>query len=221
MRAVAFRFLLVGAVLLGALSGLASGAAAEEPPALGPSLFGNPAPTRIGQFPLESWRAVFAHARTELNTPGDMPAAWDNFVDSLAKLDFKTRLDRVNAVLNRVPYVTAMANWGNAWRWESPAEFLAHGGQCEDFAIAKYFALRSTGVPASELRIVVVEDMVDRVTHAVLVAGNEGRSFVLDNRVDRVANADAVERYRPLYGFNEASWWVYADTPAPSRPAAP
>jgi predicted transglutaminase-like cysteine proteinase len=223
MTRAGFRLLISAVALCAALFAAQTPAAAEgrDPSALGVALFENPVAARTGQFPLSSWRAVFARAHEELTTPGDMPKAWDKFVADLAKLDFKARLERVNTVLNRVPYVPATRNWGNPWRWESPAEFLAHGGQCEDYAIAKYFALRGAGVPASVLRIVVVEDMVDRVTHAVLIAGRDQAAYVLDNRVDPVASADKVERYRPLYGFNEASWWGYVDTAAPRRPAAP
>ena len=220
----AFRLTIAGCALWAALWGAATSAGASEPdasgPALGVALFDNPVAARTGPFPLAAWRSVFARAHEELGTPGDMPKAWDKFVADLAKLGFKQRLERANAVLNRVPYVPATRNWGNPWRWESPAEFLARGGQCEDYAIAKYFALRGAGVPAAELRIVVVEDTVDRVTHAVLVAGAGNAAYVLDNRVGPVASADKVERYRPLYGFNEANWWVYADAPTPPRPAA-
>jgi predicted transglutaminase-like cysteine proteinase len=223
MVSAGFRLSIATATLCAALFVARSPAAADEPDpsALSVALFDNPVAARTGQFPLSAWRSVFARAHEELTTPGDMPKGWDKFVGELTKLDFKARLERANLVLNRVPYVTAVRNWGNPWRWESPAEFLARGGQCEDYAIAKYFALRGAGVPASVLRIVVVEDMVDRVTHAVLIAGQDQAAYVLDNRVDTVASADKVERYRPLYGFNEASWWVYADTAAPRRPAAP
>ena len=48
--------------------------------------------------------------------------------------------------------------WGVMDYWETPAEFFQKSGDCEDFAIAKYFALRDLGFPASQMRIVVLKD---------------------------------------------------------------
>ena len=51
-------------------------------------------------------------------------------------------LGSVNTFFNRLPFVADMAHWGVEDYWASPAEtFASNGGDCEDFSIAKYFAL--------------------------------------------------------------------------------
>ena len=52
---------------------------------------------------------------------------------------------------------------------------------CEDYAIAKYVALREAGVEAADLRFLLVRDRLAG-DHAVLGVRYEGRWLILDNR---------------------------------------
>ena len=54
-------------------------------------------------------------------------------------------------------------------------------GDCEDFAIAKYFALRDLGFPASQMRIVVLKDTLRNLDHAVTAVYLDGDAWILDN----------------------------------------
>lgn len=58
------------------------------------------------------------------------------------------KLRRVNEFFNRrVRFVEDAQVWGRADYWASPLELLGQGaGDCEDFAIAKYFSLIEAGV---------------------------------------------------------------------------
>lgn len=137
------------------------------------------------------------------------PLVWPAVIHQVAAVDILTQLRVVNEAINRVPYVDDVENWGVADRWSDPAEFLAHGGDCEDFAIAKYLALRSLGVPAAQLRIAVVEDRRSGVRHAVLAAYTARGIQVLDNLSDRLIDAARVDYYRPFYSINEDGWWLH------------
>jgi predicted transglutaminase-like cysteine proteinase len=141
--------------------------------------------------------------------PRCAPAEWRELLDQLAGLDLKAKLDRVNAAINRHPYVASMRNWGESNRWETPFEFLRRGGQCQDYAIAKYLLLREAGVPAAQLRIVVLHDMRLDLDHAVTVAYVEGRVLMLDNQFSSVIPADSVLHYQPYYSINEQGWWLH------------
>ena len=141
---------------------------------------------------------------------------WRNFVAELARLPLRERAERVNSVLNRVPYVTAVANWHDPDHWETPYEFLAHGGQCQDYAIAKFMALEQSGVPQAALRFAVVRDTEKAADHAVAVVYVDGQALVLDNQSAAVLPASAHGRYRPYYSINRAGWW-YPVPDAPSR----
>lgn len=77
--------------------------------------------------------------------------------------------------------------------WQSPAETARLGtGDCEDYAIAKYFELRKNGVPDSEMWLVYT---LDAGGHMTLQAGG----VVLDNRSDAPIPAAQIE---PVYTFN-------------------
>jgi predicted transglutaminase-like cysteine proteinase len=137
------------------------------------------------------------------------PGEWRQLVDELAGLDLRAKLDRVNAVINRHPYVPSMRNWGESNRWETPFEFLVRGGQCQDYAIAKYLLLRAVGVPPAQLRIVVLHDMRLGLDHAVTIAYVEGRVLLLDNQFAAVVPADSIYHYQPYYSINEEGWWLH------------
>lgn len=65
------------------------------------------------------------------------------------------QLQVVQARFNRLHRVADIRLWGADEYWATPGELLrAGGGDCEDLAIAKYFALREAGMPADRLRLV-------------------------------------------------------------------
>ena len=65
--------------------------------------------------------------------------------------------------------------------WSTLTEFLRRGGDCEDYATAKYQLLRMLGIPAEELRVIVIYDRREREHHAIIgVANVDGRTLLLD-----------------------------------------
>jgi len=158
------------------------------------------------------WNGVVARSASEscadLRAGDPCPTQWwQNFVAELARLPLSERVVRANEVLNRVPYVSAVANWGDPDHWETPYEFLARGGQCEDYAIAKYMALAASGVPEKSLRLVVVRDTYRSLDHAVAVVMVDGEALVLDNQIKTVTTAENDRRYVPYYSINGTGWW--------------
>ena len=135
---------------------------------------------------------------------------WKELVAELRTLPVRTRVERVNDVFNRVPYVPAEVNWHNVGYWETPYEFIAHGGQCQDYAIAKYLALLESGVPEKDLRFVVVHDNEVQLDHAITVVDVDGVSLALDNQMASVIPTKFLERrYSPYYALNDQGWWSY------------
>jgi predicted transglutaminase-like cysteine proteinase len=137
------------------------------------------------------------------------PAEWRQLLGELHGLDLRAKLDRVNAVVNRHPYVASQRNWGESNHWETPFEFLRKSGQCQDYAIAKYLLLRAAGIPAAQLRVLVLRDTLLGLDHAVAVAYVEGDALLLDNQIGAVVPADSVRHYQPYYSINEAGWWLH------------
>jgi predicted transglutaminase-like cysteine proteinase len=136
-----------------------------------------------------------------------VPRQWLALVATLAGLDLRAKVERVNVEINRYPYVPSRLNWGTANYWETPFEFLRKSGQCQDFAIAKFMALRAAGVPNELMRLVVLRDLAQAVDHAVLVVYVDGEPLVLDNQSASVLPAASIARYRPYYSINESGWW--------------
>lgn len=136
---------------------------------------------------------------------------WQDMLDGLQDKPLMEQLDRVNKWSNEHPYIEDQINWGLDDYWETPNEFMEISGDCEDYAISKYYSLRALGVSASRLRIIILQDLnLGGVIHAVLgVYGKNDELFILDNQSQQVTPALKIYHYRPIFGINEDSWWTY------------
>ncbi len=112
-------------------------------------------------------------------------------------------LETINAAVNSaLAYGADRANWGRGDYWATPAETLSRGvGDCEDFAIAKLWLLRSLGFDANSLQLVVLEDTKKGVYHAVLAVHQGGERYILDNLSSRVRPDSAFPSYFPIMSF--------------------
>jgi len=91
--------------------------------------------------------------------------------------------------------------WGKEDYWATPKEFYAKsGGDCEDYAIAKYFSLRHAGIPARSLKLanILLDD--GETNHMILIYKEK---FVLDNIVSRVTPINEYLDFKMMYKFNE------------------
>jgi len=125
-------------------------------------------------------------------------------------LNPRALLAGVNAAINSAAYVDDQDNWGVADRWQTSRELAERGGDCEDYAAAKYFALRAAGAPAEALLIAVVTDEATGQRHAVLMVRLPEGAVVLDNLHDDVRSASSFAHYRPLMAMNETGWRLAA-----------
>lgn len=112
---------------------------------------------------------------------------------------------------NRLVYVSDSQLNQRADDWMTPYEFLADGGgDCEDFAIAKYFTLVIMGVPESRLRITYVSIPARNLAHMVLAyyptSGSE--PYILDNLTNSILPASKRPDLVPVYSFNRGKAWL-------------
>lgn len=138
------------------------------------------------------------------------PGVLEQLMQDLPEEQGLAQLQAVNMNFNRAPYITDPINWGVPDFWATVYEFLSRDGDCEDYAIAKYIALKRLGVPASDMRIVVVDDVNLGVPHAVLMVEQDGERYILDNQINTVLPDTAIHHYRPIYSINEEAWWLHA-----------
>ena len=134
---------------------------------------------------------------------------WNAFLLGLKGRNPILQLREVNAFMNSFPYVEDIVNWGLPEYWETPLEFLRKGGQCEDYAIAKYMSLRFLGWPVESLRIVVLQDLNLQVAHAILAVYQGDDILVLDNQIRSIVHSRSIRHYRPFYSLNELHWWSH------------
>ena len=139
-----------------------------------------------------------------------IPTAWTTFLDSIRKEPRRAQLDAVNRWANAKPYVEDIVNWGVSDYWETPGQFIAHGGDCEDYAIAKYFSLVRLGFSPDDLRVVVVDDTNMNVFHAVLAVRSDGNVWLLDNQLPQIVPMSLAVQYVPVYSLNERGWWMHS-----------
>jgi predicted transglutaminase-like cysteine proteinase len=205
-------------LLLSVMAPVAVSAASRPELQTSPALFGTREIFSSDSSAFFKWHGVLerfaAERRAEpVCAPGAaepcQPAEWGAVVASLDGLELRAKLDRVNAAVNRHPYIPSTVNWHESNHWETPFEFLRKGGQCQDYAVAKYLLLREAGVPASSLRLVVLRDTHLGLDHAVTVAFVRGEALVLDNQQQEVVPASRLDYCRPYYSINEQGWWLH------------
>ncbi len=139
---------------------------------------------------------------------------WREFVRRSAVLPESVRggsreidlLQPVNGFFNRLASVTDLAHWRVEDYWATPAEFLSsNAGDCEDYAIAKYFMLRELGVPIGRLRMVYVKSGRSGVPHMVLAyySAPGVDPLILDNLQRSIERASERPDLIPVYLFND------------------
>ncbi len=139
---------------------------------------------------------------------------WQQLLDSQAAkaLPEKDKLKKVNDFFNqRIDFIDDIALWGVNDYWATPIEFLAQGaGDCEDFAIAKYFTLKVLGVPEEKIRITYVKAIELNQAHMVLTYFETSRSVpvVLDNLIPQIKPASQRNDLLPVYSFNGSGLWL-------------
>ena len=138
--------------------------------------------------------------------------AWEDIIRKGTKENDLQKLEMTNRFFNeRIVYVEDIDLWGVEDYWATPVEFLSRGaGDCEDYAIAKYFTLRAMGVPESKLNITYVKAIRYNIAHMVLTyystPGTE--PLVLDNLVDDILPGSKRTDLVPVFGFNASGLWL-------------
>ena len=132
--------------------------------------------------------------------------AWQRLLASEKQVSEQDQLKVVNLFFNKqMTYVEDIDLWHVVDYWETPVEALWKGaGDCEDYAIAKYFSLRHLGVSSDKLRITYVKALRQNRAHMVLTyyASPTATPLVLDNLIGEIRPASLRKDLLPVYAFN-------------------
>lgn len=123
------------------------------------------------------------------------------------------KLKSMNTYFNRtILYEDDQVAWGKVDYWSSPIELLNRGvGDCEDYALAKYFSLISMGVSPAKLRMVYVRAELGGTVQAHMVLAYypepTAEPLILDNLISEVRPASRRPDLSPVFSFNAQGLW--------------
>lgn len=137
--------------------------------------------------------------------------AWFDLLSTSYDLPEPEKLSNINSFFNQLRFVDDIKLWGEENYWATPIEFIGvNGGDCEDFAIAKYFSLLEVGVPDEKMRITMVKAIKLNQYHMVVAYYETPSSvpLILDNLTGKIELASKRTDLLPVYSFNGKQLWL-------------
>lgn len=131
---------------------------------------------------------------------------YEKFKEKVKDYNLFKKLSHVNSYLNNILPQYDIKTSSSLDYWATPKEFLILGlGDCEDYAIAKYFTLLSLGIKKEQLYLSVVNYDNRRDFHMVLLYFENKNEYplVLDNLSFKVLPLNKREDLKPIIAFNE------------------
>jgi predicted transglutaminase-like cysteine proteinase len=185
----------------------------------GDGLFGSTEVSSHSFRTLPQWDRVISRVNTkertsrpinELNRCKDLDSgSWCSLIKRAAPLERMSQLVLVNRFFNRMPYRADQEAYGMREYWATPREFMIRSGDCEDYSIAKYFALRELGFSEDKMRIVVLKDKFRGTGHAVVAVYVDSDILILDSMSNSIFSHTRYKYYIPQYSMNETKHWVH------------
>ena len=117
----------------------------------------------------------------------------------------------VNDFFNQARFVDDQTLWNEEDYWATPVELLArNAGDCEDYAIAKFFTLLSAGFNEDKLQISYVKALELNQAHMVLAyyEAPDAEPLILDNINSNILPASERPDLEPVYSFNGLGLWL-------------
>lgn len=154
------------------------------------------------------WKDMVKRKETETNIfENDYKISYDyKWIDIKTKCMFLKEQDVftfVNNIWNKKLYKTDKTLFHKEDYWQTPFQFSRNGGDCEDYAIAKYFTLKELGIDTSRMKILIGE--TKKGVHAVLMIDD---SIILDNDNKSITAVDNYDMI-PKCSLNENFGWSY------------
>lgn len=162
----------------------------------------------------ETRDAFLADLATRIPVPASTGPHVEAVASAARRLDPMARMRLVNDFTNRMPYVEDSDNFGMRDFWADTPTFFNVGGDCEDFALAKYKLLHELGFHATRLRIVVLLDTERNRQHAVLAVDTGDRAWMLDSLIRDVVPHETAPHYRPTISLSGPRLYLHVESKA-------
>jgi predicted transglutaminase-like cysteine proteinase len=157
---------------------------------------------------------------------GNAMRDWQGALNESKSLAEIEKLRFINAYVNgRVAFVDDKTAWGVDDYWATPLESMGRAvGDCEDYAIAKYFSLKYLGVPVAKLRMTYVRARIggpaSTITQAHMVlayySSPDAEPLIMDNLISEMRPASRRSDLAPVFSFNTEGVWMTGGQPPPA-----
>ena len=140
--------------------------------------------------------------------------------------DEQRKIKTINDFFNlQILFRPDIDNWGMVDYWSSPMELLNKGaGDCEDYAIAKYFSLIAMGVSPAKMRMVYVRAQLGGSVQAHMVLAYypdpAAEPLILDNLITDLRPASRRPDLAPVFSFNAEGLWQGVGSASAGDPTA-
>lgn len=142
---------------------------------------------------------------------------WREWSGKIPNMPESSFLEGVNKLINEeVRYRSDSAVHQTSDFWATISDALIHGGDCEDYALAKATTLAWHGWPEKRSHLVVrmLRRAAKPEAHAVLVAErSDGTFWVLDDLSQDVIPAEKMDM-QPFYGVEGEGVWLFSRSKA-------
>ncbi len=147
---------------------------------------------------------VLERCRDDASDCPSYAAQFLRLINAVKSKSGRAQLEEANRGVNAaIRFVSDYAQFGEADRWSAPlATFATAKADCEDYAFAKYVALRAAGFPSDDLRVVMGRDRTMRQDHAILAARLDGRWLVLDSQRSELIEDSRVPDLTPVFAID-------------------
>jgi predicted transglutaminase-like cysteine proteinase len=141
-------------------------------------------------------------------------------VDRARTLEGRARLGEINRAINlAIKPMSDFALYGVEDVWSPPLATLDKGaGDSEDYAIAKFAALKKAGISGDDLRIVILRNVIRKENHAIVAARLLGSWLTLNNlHMVLVEDQQVRDYYRPIFLIGQDGIKRYIGAPSASN----
>ena len=172
---------------------------------------------------------ILARCRVSAERCPSVAKAFLAIIAAGAKEKGRARIGVINRAINlAIRPMSDLAQWGVIDRWSAPLDTFTTGrGDCEDYAIAKYVALREAGIAEADVRLVILRDLATKQDHAVVSvrlddsASGGGGWIVLDNRWLTLVEDNEMPRIAPMFVLDQSGVRMFWPLTAPAPPMPP
>lgn len=137
-------------------------------------------------------KAYFYECLQSKDDPCPLIPALEQKLDEIRQYRGEALLGHLNISINLM-IKPAPGDWGG------PLEAITmRNGDCKSYSLAKYAAAQEVGIPADDVRLVIVHQRARNENHMIVAVYQDGAWFILDNLTNVLDQDWEKTEYEPL-----------------------